>query len=375
MIQLFNYLIISSLVLAVWYGVYRLVFAKSSFHGWNRMYLLMGLVFSVLTPFIPEYVTIQAASSELLSPVFVGVHQSPTSTTGSIGASELYWIITLIICVRLLIGVINITRLKSGGSFSFFGKINVEEGLTPLQEAQVLAHEKAHRTLGHSFDVIIIELYKAVHWINPIAWMYASSLKKVHEFQADQRVAQLGVDLHEYSVLLLSRTLKLQPSALLNRFHQPSILKQRIIMLTTKSRNTHKYLYLLTLPVLAGALLFSSCSKNALDEENMKVEAALNPDKKAEFPGGMDAMFEWIGSNLQYPEHLKESGIEGKVIVQFMVQADGTVDTFSVKAGLHPELDEITVKVLSQMPNWVPATKGSKPIAQEMLLPVVYKLD
>lgn len=373
--SIFNYLFVSSAVLTIWYLGYRLIFARTSFHHLNRAYLLIGILASVALPLMPATVATGFGIETWLAPVEIGSARTGSGTFSAPIIDLAYFLIVAFFLIRTGVSVVSAIWFDKKGSFSFFGRVVIEPGLTEAQRAQVYTHEMAHRKLGHSFDVLLIEVYKAIHWMNPVAWLYASSLKKIHEFQADQRVAQLGIDLHEYSVLLLSATLKLQPSALVNRFHQPSILKQRIIMLSTKSRNTRKYQYLLVIPLLAGALLLSSCSKRTADGDNAEGDIEMKVDKQAEFPGGMEAMFEWIGHNLTYPENLKEEGVEGKVIVKFIVQADGSVDTFSVQRGLHPVLDKLTVEVLSRMPNWSPAMAGTQAVSQEMVLPVVFKLD
>jgi TonB family protein len=371
--SLTNYLVLSSAVLAVWYLGYRLIFAKNSFHSWNRIYLLAGLGLSVILPLLPSTIETAVTAGFWLSPVIVGLEGGYTSAMKISLADYAYLTVMIILLLKVLLSFWKSITSQTGGSYSFFGRIVVEEGLTPDQESQIFAHEKAHQELGHSFDVLLLEVYKAIHWINPIVWFYTPSLKKVHEFQADQRVAQLGVNLHEYSLLLLSKTLKLQPSVLVNRFHQPSILKQRIIMLNRKSRNTRKYIYLLAIPLMAAAVILSSCSKGAPDSITQTGE--VKADKQAEFPGGMEAMFAWMGENLNYPAYLKDQGVEGKVFVKFEVLTDGSLDSFDIKRSLHPDLDKLTIETLAKMPNWSPAMKDGGAIKQEMVLPVLYKID
>lgn len=370
-----SYLLASSLVLGVWYLGYKLLFAKNSFHNWNRVYLLLGIGMSVALPFLPSTVNTGEAATAWLSPVVVGFDQS----VGAIASTSLidtgYKLIVIALLIKVLISFFMAMRNQSGGSYSFFGRIVVEPGLTQDQAAQIYAHEKAHQQLGHSFDVLLLEIYKAVHWINPLVWFYSASIKKIHEFQADQRVAQLDIDLHEYSVLLLSSTLKLQPSALVNRFHQPSILKQRIIMLNTKSRNTRKYTYLFSIPLIALALTLGSCSKDSASGNPDQVVTGKLADKQAEFPGGMEAMYAWMGENLTYPENLKEEGVEGKLFVKFVIESDGSLSSFNIERSLNPQLDKLTVEALTKMPKWSPAIKDGAAVAQEMVLPVMYKID
>ena len=97
-------------------------------------------------------------------------------------------------------------------------------------------------------------------------------------------------------------------------------------------------------------------------------------DKLAEYVGGSAAMTKYLVSNLKYPEEAVKSKTTGKVIVSFVVTKDGKVTKATVKRGVSKELDQEAVRVVSSMPNWIPAEKDGKKVDSEMILPVAFAL-
>lgn len=83
----------------------------------------------------------------------------------------------------------------------------------------------------------------------------------------------------------------------------------------------------------------------------------------------------WLMANLKYPPTAAESNIEGRVIVQFMVKADGTITDAKVRRGVAPELDAEALRVVNSMPKWIPANKDGKDIDCKFTLPVPFKLQ
>ncbi len=92
-------------------------------------------------------------------------------------------------------------------------------------------------------------------------------------------------------------------------------------------------------------------------------------------PGGsVPALLKWVTKNLQYPEIAASNGIEGKVVVQFVVERDGSVSDIKVVRGVDPSLDKEAVRVLSKMPKWQPGKQRGKPVRSRFTLPVTFKL-
>lgn len=94
-----------------------------------------------------------------------------------------------------------------------------------------------------------------------------------------------------------------------------------------------------------------------------------------QFPGGDKALFENIYENVKYPPEAKEQGIQGKVILRFMVTARGDIDAISVVRGVHPLLDAEAVRVMGSLPRWIPGTQGGQPVNVWYSVPIAFTLS
>lgn len=94
-----------------------------------------------------------------------------------------------------------------------------------------------------------------------------------------------------------------------------------------------------------------------------------------QFPGGSAAMKKYIEENLRYPEKMKNSGVQGKVYLSFMVDREGAINTVDLLRGVHPELDEEAIRLVRSFPLFIPAYKEGRPIAAEMKLPISFVLE
>ena len=93
------------------------------------------------------------------------------------------------------------------------------------------------------------------------------------------------------------------------------------------------------------------------------------------FPGGDTALLNYIHQHLRYPEAAKNAGIEGRVLVQFVVETDGSLSNFHIFKSAHPLLDEEAIRVLKSMPNWIPGKLGHKTVRLRYTMPVTFKLE
>ncbi len=94
-----------------------------------------------------------------------------------------------------------------------------------------------------------------------------------------------------------------------------------------------------------------------------------------QFPGGGKKLMEFIASNLQYPESLVNSDVQGRVIISFMVRKDGSIGDVQVIRGIHPDLDAEALRVVKLLPNFIPATVEGKPVDSKFTLPVTFRLQ
>ena len=96
-----------------------------------------------------------------------------------------------------------------------------------------------------------------------------------------------------------------------------------------------------------------SAQKTVVSKKNQKVFDVV--EQMPEFPGGMEALFKYMAENMKYPEDAKKQQVEGRVLVQFIVETDGSVSNTEVLMRVFPSLDAEAVRVISGMPKWIPA--------------------
>jgi protein TonB len=132
----------------------------------------------------------------------------------------------------------------------------------------------------------------------------------------------------------------------------------------------------LTMSALAlSAATFTSCA----DGEGSATPPTEQLDTtsevvSAEFPGGAAKVMEFIAGEVSYPESARDSGVEGKVFVDFTISESGAVANAKVLKPLHPALDSAAVAAAMSMPAWSPATKDGVPVETTITLPIFFRL-
>lgn len=99
------------------------------------------------------------------------------------------------------------------------------------------------------------------------------------------------------------------------------------------------------------------------------------PDSVASFVGGQPALMEYLGKTIEYPETAAEFGVSGRVIVEFVVEADGSISSVFIRSSVENSLDLEALRVVLAMPKWTPAQKGGAPIRGKMSLPLVFRTE
>lgn len=108
------------------------------------------------------------------------------------------------------------------------------------------------------------------------------------------------------------------------------------------------------------------------EEENKVFDVV---EEQPSFPGGQGALMQWLRDNIKYPVIAAENGIEGRVIVQFVVSKSGSISNVNVVRGVDPSLDKEAVRVVSNMPNWTPGKQNGTTVNVRYTLPVTFKLQ
>lgn len=93
-----------------------------------------------------------------------------------------------------------------------------------------------------------------------------------------------------------------------------------------------------------------------------------------EFPGGDEGMMKFLTENVKYPKEAIDNGTGGKVLVEFIVECDGSLSDVKVQKSVAPALDNEAVRVVKAMPKWKPGTNGGKTVRVKHTLPVTFKL-
>ena len=294
------------------------------------------------------------------------------------------------------------TIVIRGGEFppySFLHYIIISVSDYERLRKPILAHEQAHIRLGHSWDLLLLEVVKAIQWFNPFVYLLGRDLKAVHEYEADNAVLNQGIDAKTYQLLLVTKAVGNRLQTLGNNLSHHS-LKKRIKMMHKTNSNRWMMTKAVVLPALM-ALAVVAFAKPKVEEipateeitepiveesttppeVNTEVSLPADDDKiydiveeNAQFPGGDMAMYKWIANHLQYPEECREKGIQGRVMIQFVVNKDGSIPGIKVLKSPHSLLSEEAIRVVKAMPKWKPAKDKGKVVRSHFRLPIVFRL-
>ena len=132
-----------------------------------------------------------------------------------------------------------------------------------------------------------------------------------------------------------------------------------------------KKLLLMSLMAMLG-LTTVNAQKTVVAQKNQQVFDVV--EQMPEYPGGMQALFEYLGQNLKYPEDAKEQKVEGRVIAIFVVETDGSISNVEVVKPVFPSLDAEAVRVLSGMPKWKPGMQSGKVVRVKYTVPISFNL-
>jgi len=136
------------------------------------------------------------------------------------------------------------TIVVKGGTFppfSFMHWIAINVNDYEQHRRSILTHEQAHARLGHSWDLLLLEMVQVVQWFNPFAWLLGRELKAIHEYEADEAVICQGIDAKQYQQLLVIKAVGNRLQLLANTLNHGS-LKKRINMMQQQKSNRWRML-------------------------------------------------------------------------------------------------------------------------------------
>jgi TonB family protein len=428
MTTLLGYITESLICGAIFWLLFKLVVQTGGSYQFQRGYLLLASVFTGIFPLInipveqtaiirltiPElYVYASGSGNSASSP---GFWQNITGQGGII----FFWTISALFTVNfvfqqllLLIislngektrknGITVIQSNKISSPFSFFNSIYIHKGLSNNCLNAILYHESSHIQRGHSFDIVLISLIKIIQWFNPFIYLLRKSLVSVHEYQADGDVIERGFNIEEYQTIILNLQFGFSPSVT-NSLHNSLTIKRFRKMKNLLKKKTSLWSVLVV--VLFVSALFAVVSCKSRKEPEVIKEQAKVADKLQDAAAGTysasanvsskndtvnfvllsvkptfngkneDEFGRWVAKNIVYPPIAKEKGIQGKVILNFMLNKEGKVMNVKVLKSANPLLDKEAVRVVSSSPVWTPGYKDGNVVNVIFTFPVVFKLN
>ncbi|SDO00396.1 TonB family C-terminal domain-containing protein [Prevotella communis] len=115
----------------------------------------------------------------------------------------------------------------------------------------------------------------------------------------------------------------------------------------------------------------------------VKTEAQTEPDDKPfdvveqmpEFPGGKEALMKFISENVKYPKEAEEKGLQGRVVVRYVIEKDGSISEVEIAKSVNEYLDAEAIRVVNAMPKWIPGKQKGEPVRVKFTIPITFRLS
>ena len=283
-----------AVLIAVFYFCYRLLMERETMHRLNRIVLLSSILLSLALPLcvITLHKTIEVEQTQTAERPELVITDLEASTIDAVQtAPEKSWMDTIknllqpsVIFAIFLVGLL--CRLLSiANSYRQLRRMikdselhSLEDGVTlavvdlPVapfswmhtivlsridyeeRNPSIIAHERGHILLHHSWDIVFVEVLTALQWFNPVVWLLRRDLRTIHEYEADASVLSSGSDVSQYIQLLMRKAMGTKACALANGINN-STTKKRIYMMLEHKSNKYTWLKVLyVVPVVAVSL-------------------------------------------------------------------------------------------------------------------------
>ena len=533
-----------AVLIAVFYFCYRLLMERETMHRLNRIVLLSSILLSLALPLcvITLHKTIEVEQIQTAERPELVITDVGASTVVAVQtAPEKNWMDTIknllqpsVIFAIFLVGLL-CRLLYIANSYRHLCRMikdseqhSLEDGVTlavvdlpvaPFSwmhtivlsridyeeyNPSILAHERGHILLHHSWDIVFVEVLTALQWFNPVVWLLRRDLRTIHEYEADASVLSSGSDVSQYIQLLVRKAMGAKACILANGINNSTTKKRINMMLVNKSprRNSLKLLALLPIvgvtialnaetvtdlvykndepqkqvpvkkgkkdatiktnanqgiqvieaseaadkektyettvnlgtepnvavlilntkkkgeePLLIvdgkiatidqvralpsesvvkvatmrektaiksygekakyGALIITTVNQQKeIDNEKLSQSDVFDEvDEMPQFPGGMAGLMQYLSTNVRYPEDAKEAGAQGRVIVSFFVEKDGSISNARVTKPTYSSLDEEALRVISAMPKWTPGKQNGEAVRVRYSIPVSFRMN
>jgi len=289
------YLLKSALLLALLYGGFALLLSRETFHRFNRLALLVVMIASLALPAMqltlnkPQFLCYEEVettpvltmdednsfesneivSNDVITPSLTENQESEVREIDWEKALSYLYLAGILGSVGFfLFQLFRFWRDTKGGTstkdeegntivirggefspYSFLHYIIISVSDYERLRKPILAHEQAHIRLGHSWDLLLLEVVKAIQWFNPFVYLLGRDLKAVHEYEADNAVLNQGIDAKTYQLLLVTKAVGNRLQTLGNNLSHHS-LKKRIKMMHKTNSNRWMMTKAVVLPAL-----------------------------------------------------------------------------------------------------------------------------
>lgn len=357
------------------------------------------------------------ANQPVAQPVYVGVGrlnelvtavtiapQSPDQFNLATLLVMLYFTGVIVFSCRFVYQLYHVQLLmrgsRAGAAFSFLRSQFVDEH---LQGSNTISrHEETHVRQLHSADVLFFEVLGILIWFNPVIYLYKSTIKRIHEYLADEDAARFQGDKDQYAILLMSNALGVNPNDLTNGFFNQKILKKRIFMLyKQRSKKVAILKYGLFVPLFSIALAASSASirnnqkiqqfANEIELEkqvdivqeavNKAIAEPLSPVEKTEKASAnnlaenyaienpeWETFYNFVKRSIRYPLAARNANVQGTSVIKFTINK-GEVADAGVLATLGSGCDTEVLRTLLAYGDFNSITDG------KYILPVSFSIE
>jgi len=290
-----------AVLVAVFYLFYRLLLAHETLHRLNRLVLLGTAVVSMVLPLcvitVHRTVLVPVTSMETEETAL-----APSTMVAGEAAAEPVWPTVLgvvfflgvaLVLLNIILSVVKVCILihkselhpqpdgitlavcsQDLAPFSWMHYIVLSRRDYDSPDAAILAHERAHIRLKHSWDVMLVDLLTAWQWFNPAMWQLRADLRSIHEFEADAAVLSQGIDARQYQYLLIRKAMATGGYSVVNSIGHSTLKKRINMMLKHKSNAFSALKVLYVIPLVMAALAVNARSVTDFSYVEEKVAPA-----------------------------------------------------------------------------------------------------
>jgi len=381
------YLLLVNIAVIISYSLYYFSFRKLTFFQWNRVYLLSTAFFALLIPiglfidlstFFEDDIIIPMINVHEFIDIAIVVYAQQNSSLYLVDVLKWIYIVGLIGSVSIMLWRLwHVRKMFQADApflgFSFFNKMFLGKEVNSYKSIE--RHEEIHIEQGHSYDILFMELFKALNWFNPVVYHLSKEIKFQHECIADELSSE---DKVAYAELLVAHALKVPQNVLVHEFSNQSFLKKRIMMLfKNKSSKNKRFLYLGVIPAvlvvgISTVVFNTSRAKSVVAKVESKMEDVMLPthtttlqnidytqDRELPEPEiGIDAFTTNIYKEIQKKiKESKEQSLQVYMNVKIQVLKNGSVGNIDIDSKNSEDYKKL-VSDIAKRTKWLPAQRN-----------------